>query len=109
MKLVIVGGGSSYTPELIEGVILHRDSLPVTEIVLVDVPMGLKKVEINTAFAKRMIARAGLDISVRYTLERKEGLKDASFVITQLRVGGLDARAKDERIPLMYGVLVARG
>ena len=59
MKLVIVGGGSSYTPELIEGVILHRDSLPVTEIVLVDVPMGLKKVEINTAFAKRMIARAG--------------------------------------------------
>ncbi|MBQ2257250.1 MAG: 6-phospho-beta-glucosidase [Lachnospiraceae bacterium] len=105
MKLVIVGGGSSYTPELIEGVILHRNSLPVTEIVLVDVPMGLKKVEINTAFAKRMIARAGLDISVRYTLERKEGLKDASFVITQLRVGGLDARAKDERIPLMYGVI----
>ena len=58
MKLVIVGGGSSYTPELIEGVILHRDSLPVTEIVLVDVPMGLKKVEITTTFAKRMIARA---------------------------------------------------
>lgn len=105
MKLVIVGGGSSYTPELIEGVILHRDSLPVTEIVLVDVPMGLKKVEINTAFAKRMIARAGLDISVQCTMERKEGLKDADFVITQLRVGGLDARAKDERIPLMYGVI----
>lgn len=105
MKLVIVGGGSSYTPELIEGVILHRDSLPVTEIVLVDVPMGLKKAEINTAFAKRMIARAELDISVRCTLERKEGLQDADFVITQLRVGGLDARAKDERIPLMYGVI----
>ena len=105
MKLVIVGGGSSYTPELIEGVILHRDSLPVTEIVLVDVPMGLKKVEINTAFAKRMIARAGLNISVQCTMERKEGLKDADFVITQLRVGGLDARAKDERIPLMYGVI----
>ncbi|MGN1148702.1 MAG: 6-phospho-beta-glucosidase [Lachnospiraceae bacterium] len=105
MKLVIIGGGSSYTPELIEGVILHKDTLPVTEIVLVDVPMGLKKVEINTEFAKRMIAHAGLDISVRCTLERKEGLKDAAFVITQLRVGGLDARAKDERIPLTYGVI----
>ena len=105
MKLVIVGGGSSYTPELIEGVILHRETLPVTEIVLVDVEMGLEKVQINTAFAQRMIARAGLDISVRCTLERKEGLKDADFVITQLRVGGLDARAKDERIPLMYGVI----
>ena len=92
MKLVIVGGGSSYTPELIEGVILHRETLPVTEIVLVDVEMGLEKVQINTAFAQRMIARAGLDISVRCTLERKEGLKDADFVITQLRVGGLDAR-----------------
>ena len=105
MKLVVIGGGSSYTPELVEGVILHNKTLPVTEIVLIDVPMGREKVEINTAFAKRMIEHAGLSISVRCTLDRKEGLRDASFVITQLRVGGLDARAKDERIPLTYGVI----
>ena len=105
MKLVVVGGGSSYTPELIEGVILHRESLPVTEIVLIDVEMGLDKVRINTEFARRMVKKAGLSIDVRYTLDRREGLKDAAFVITQLRVGGLDARAKDERIPLTYGVI----
>ena len=105
MKLVVVGGGSSYTPELIEGVILHRESLPVTEIVLIDVEMGLDKVRINTEFARRMVKKAGLFIDVRYTLDRREGLKDAVFVITQLRVGGLDARAKDERIPLTYGVI----
>ena len=105
MKLVVIGGGSSYTPELVEGVILHKDSLPVTEIVLIDIEAGEEKVSINTAFAKRMVEKAGLDITVRYTLDRKEGLKGAAFVITQIRVGGLDARAKDERIPLKYGVI----
>lgn len=105
MKLVVIGGGSSYTPELIEGVILHKDSLPITEVVLIDVEMGLDKVRINTEFARRMVKKAGLPIQVSYTLNRKEGLKDTAFVITQLRVGGLDARAKDERIPLTYGVI----
>lgn len=105
MKLVVIGGGSSYTPELIEGVILHKNSLPITEVVLIDVEMGLDKVRINTEFARRMVKKAGLPIRVSYTLDRKEGLKDAAFVITQLRVGGLDARAKDERIPLTYGVI----
>lgn len=105
MKLVVIGGGSSYTPELIEGVILHKDSLPITEVVLIDVEMGLDKVRINTEFARRMVKKAGLPVRVGYTLDRKEGLKDAAFVITQLRVGGLDARSKDERIPLTYGVI----
>ena len=92
MKLVIIGGGSSYTPELVEGVILHRESLPVKEIVLIDVPEGEQKVRINTAFAKRMLKKAGHEADVRYTVDRREGLSGAAFVITQLRVGGLDAR-----------------
>ncbi len=105
MKIAVIGGGSSYTPELMEGIINHKDSLPVTEVVLIDIPEGEKKVSINTAFAKRMAEKAGLPISVRYTLDRREGLKDASFVIAQIRVGGLDAREKDERIPLKYDVI----
>lgn len=105
MKIAVIGGGSSYTPELMEGIINHKDSLPVTEVVLIDIPEGEEKVSINTAFAKRMAEKAGLPISVRYTLDRKEGLKDASFVIAQIRVGGLDAREKDERIPLKYDVI----
>ena len=105
MKIAVIGGGSSYTPELMEGIINHKDSLPVTEVVLIDIPEGQEKVSINTAFAKRMAEKAGLPISVRYTLDRREGLKDASFVIAQIRVGGLDARKKDERIPLKYDVI----
>lgn len=105
MKIAVIGGGSSYTPELMEGITNHKDSLPVTEVVLIDIPEGEEKVSINTAFAKRMVEKAGLPISVRYTLDRREGLKDASFVIAQIRVGGLDAREKDERIPLKYDVI----
>ena len=105
MKIAVIGGGSSYTPELMEGIINHKDSLPVTEVVLIDIPEGEEKVSINTAFAKRMVEKAGLPISVRYTLDRREGLKNASFVIAQIRVGGLDAREKDERIPLKYDVI----
>ena len=105
MKIAVIGGGSSYTPELMEGIINHKDSLPVTEVVLIDIPEGEEKVSINTAFAKLMVEKAGLPISDRYTLDRREGLKDASFVIAQIRVGGLDAREKDERIPLKYDVI----
>ena len=60
MKLVVIGGGSSYTPELIEGVILHKDSLPITEVVLIDVEMGLDKVRTNVEFARRMVKKAGI-------------------------------------------------
>lgn len=105
MKLVVIGGGSSYTPELVEGVILHKETLPVTEITLVDIEAGQEKVKINTEFAKRMVEKAGLAIRLNYTLDRREGLKDADFIITQIRVGGLNARSKDERIPLKYGVI----
>lgn len=105
MKLAVIGGGSSYTPELIEGIITHKDSLPVSEIVLIDIPEGEKKVSVNTAFARRMVEKAGLPVAVRYTLDRRDGLAGASFVIAQIRVGGLKAREKDERIPLKYDVI----
>lgn len=105
LKVVVIGGGSSYTPELVEGIILHWSTLPVTEIVLVDVPMGAEKVEINTTLVKRMLKKAALPIDVLYTFNRREALIDADFVLTQLRVGGLEARAKDEHIPLKYNVI----
>lgn len=105
MKLVVIGGGSSYTPELIEGVINHQKSLPITEVVLADIEMGREKLFINTEFTRRMIKKAGLSIEVKGTLDRKEALFGADFIITQIRVGGLDARERDERIPLKYGMI----
>ncbi|SFL45596.1 6-phospho-beta-glucosidase [Salibacterium qingdaonense] len=105
IKIATIGGGSSYTPELVEGFIRHYDELPVRELWLVDVEVGQEKLEIVGNLAKRMIEKAGLPIDVHLTLDRTEALRDADFVTTQLRVGMLDARAKDERIPMKYGVL----
>ncbi|MGL4772893.1 MAG: 6-phospho-beta-glucosidase [Clostridium sp.] len=105
IKIVTIGGGSSYTPELIEGFIKRKDELPIKEIWLVDIEDGKEKLEIVGNLAKRMIEKAGLDWELHLTLDRREALKDADFVSTQLRVGLLDARIKDERIPLSHGVL----
>lgn len=105
IKIATIGGGSSYTPELIEGFIKSYDELPISEIWLVDIEAGQEKLDIVGNLAKRMIEKAGLPIDVHLTLDRREALKDADFVTTQLRVGLLEARGKDERIPLKYGVL----
>ena len=105
IKIAVIGGGSSYTPELIEGFIKRHQELPVREIWLVDVEEGRKKLEIVGQLAKRMVEKAGVPIQIELTLDRKKALMNADFVTTQFRVGLLDARAKDERIPLKYGVL----
>lgn len=105
LKIVTIGGGSSYTPELIEGYIKRQDQLPIKEIWLVDIEAGKEKLEVVGAMAKRMVAAAGLDWEVHLTLDRREALKDADYVSTQFRVGLLDARIKDERVPLSHGVL----
>lgn len=105
IKIVTIGGGSSYTPELVEGFIKRYDSLPVRELWLVDIPEGQEKLNIVGNLAKRMVKKAGLPIEIHLTLDRREALKDADFVTTQFRVGLLAARAKDERIPLKYNVI----
>ncbi|HCD1062585.1 TPA: 6-phospho-beta-glucosidase, partial [Listeria monocytogenes] len=97
IKIATIGGGSSYTPELIEGFIKRQDELPVRELWLVDVEAGREKLEIVGNLAKRMVKKAGVNMEIHLTLDREEALKDADFVTTQLRVGLLDARVKDER------------
>ncbi|MBG9814887.1 6-phospho-beta-glucosidase [Priestia endophytica] len=105
LKIVTIGGGSSYTPELIEGFIKRYDELPIRELWLVDIDRGKEKLEIVGNLAKRMVKKAGVPIDIHLTLNRKEALKDADFVTTQFRVGLLDARKKDEEIPLKYNVI----
>lgn len=105
LKIVTIGGGSSYTPELIEGFIKRYESLPISELWLVDVPEGKEKLGIVGELAKRMVKEAGIPMEIHLTLDRREALKDADYVTTQFRVGLLDARIRDERIPLSYGVL----
>ena len=105
VKIATIGGGSSYTPELVEGFIKRYDSLPVRELWLVDVPEGEEKLKIVGGLAQRMVEAAGLPMEVHLTLDRREALKDADFVTTQFRVGQLDARIKDERIALKHGLI----
>ncbi|MBC8589084.1 6-phospho-beta-glucosidase [Paratissierella segnis] len=105
LKIATIGGGSSYTPELIEGFIKRYDELPVKDLYLVDIEEGKEKLDIVGNLAKRMIKNAGVNINVHLTLDRREAIKDADFVTTQFRVGLLDARIRDEKIPLKYDVI----
>ncbi len=105
LKIATIGGGSSYTPELMEGFIKRYEELPIKEIWLVDVEAGREKQEIVGAMAQRMWDASPYDVKVHTTLNREEALRDADFVTTQFRVGQLNARVKDERIPFSYGLL----
>lgn len=105
LKIVTIGGGSSYTPELVEGFIKRYHELPIKELWLVDIAAGKEKLDIVGAMAQRMVKAAGIDCKVFLTLDRQEALKDADFVTTQFRVGLLDARIKDEKIPLSHGMI----
>jgi alpha-galactosidase/6-phospho-beta-glucosidase family protein len=85
MKLAVIGGGSTYTPELIDGVIKRHSRLPITHIHLVDIDPT--KLGIIAAFAKRMIAAAQLDIEIEHGTDLRAGVRGASFVVSQFRVG----------------------
>lgn len=104
IRVSVLGGGSSYTPELVDGLI-RRPDMPVERITLQDIPEGRDKLGIVTDFARRLVAHAGLSISIESTLDRVEALQGADFICAQYRVGGLQARARDESIPLRYGAI----
>jgi len=105
LKIAVIGGGSSYTPEIVQGFIDRYDSLPIDELWLLDIEAGREKLEIVGGLAQRMMDKAGLACKVVLTLDRQAALRDANFVTTQFRVGLLEARIKDERLPLSKGML----
>lgn len=107
MKLAVVGGGSSYTPELIEGLINNREALPVSELWLVDVENeeARFKLRVIADLTGRMFRKAELDVKVTTTTDRRAAIAGAAYVVSQFRVGGLAARARDDRLPLKYGVI----
>ena len=103
MKLTIVGGGSSYTPELIHGLIQQYETLPVSEVCLTDI--NETRLNILSGLSQRMFAKAGLPIQVTATADRRWALKGAHFVNSLIRVGGMEARINDEKIPLKYNII----
>ena len=97
MKLAIVGGGSTYTPELIDGFARMRDVLPVEELWLVDT--NPERLELVAGVATRMFAKAGHPGRIVPSSDLVAGVSDADAVLIQLRVGGQDARRGDETWP----------
>lgn len=103
LKIAIIGSGSTYTPELIEGLIQKKNDLPLKELYLMDIDK--RKREIVGSLCVRMIESANLDVKVTLTDDLDATLKDADFVLVQIRVGKLPARVLDEKIPLKYDLI----
>ncbi|NMO37786.1 6-phospho-beta-glucosidase [Streptomyces sp. GMY01] len=101
MKLTVVGGGSTYTPELIDGFARLRDTLPVEELVLVD--PAADRLELVGGLARRIFAKQGHPGRITTTADLDAGVADADAVLLQLRVGGQAARQQDETWPLECG------
>ncbi|WP_344056309.1 6-phospho-beta-glucosidase, partial [Sphaerisporangium rubeum] len=101
MKLAVVGGGSTYTPELIDGFARLRHELPVSRITLVD--PDERRLALVAAMSARMLARAGHPATVHTATTVEDGAAGADAVLLQLRVGGQAARGVDETLPLECG------
>ncbi|MGW6055702.1 6-phospho-beta-glucosidase [Streptomyces sp. NPDC055189] len=101
MKLAVVGGGSTYTPELIDGFARLRDTLPIEELVLVD--PAADRLELVGGLARRIFAKQGHPGRIVTTSDVDAGVADADAVLLQLRVGGQAARNQDETWPLECG------
>jgi 6-phospho-beta-glucosidase len=103
VKIAVVGGGSTYTPELVEGFASRQDRLPVDELILLDVDR--ERLDIVGGLAGRMLRRIGWGGSLVLTERRDEAFEGADFVIVQLRVGGQQARYLDETLPVQFGCI----
>ena len=101
MKLTVVGGGSTYTPELIDGFARLRDTLPIEELVLMD--PATDRLELIGALARRIFARQAHNGTITTTTDLDAAVEGADAVLLQLRVGGQAAREQDETWPLDCG------
>jgi 6-phospho-beta-glucosidase len=103
LKVAVVGGGSTYTPELVEGFARRAAILPIDELVLMDPDAG--RLEIVGGLAGRILRRAGWPGRLVLTGDRSAALDGAAFTLVQLRVGGQAARFVDETLPHRFGAI----
>ncbi|HEY42675.1 MAG TPA: 6-phospho-beta-glucosidase [Anaerolineae bacterium] len=102
-KLAYIGGGSSYTPEFVDGFIQHEKEVEVEEIALHDIDEA--RLKVVGGMVERMLRYAELDTRVTLTTTRPEAIEGAEFIVSAIRVGGMEARIRDEMIPLKYDVV----
>jgi len=102
-KITVIGGGSTYTPELIDGFIKNENELKVREISLFDIDED--RLNIVGNMADRMVKYAEIDTKISLQTRREAAIDGAEFILSSLRVGQMPARILDEKIPLKYGVI----
>jgi 6-phospho-beta-glucosidase len=103
MKVAVIGGGSTYTPELIDGFARLADQVQITEIVLVDPDQD--RLSVVGPFSARIMRAYGHPAAVRWTSDLDDGLDGAGAVLLQLRIGGQAARHRDETWPHKCGCI----
>jgi 6-phospho-beta-glucosidase len=101
MKLAVIGAGSTYTPELVSGLLRERERLDVSELVLHDIDSNRR--DVVGGMARRILEREGFSGALSITGELDPALEGADFVLIQIRVGGQEARLLDETIPAACG------
>jgi 6-phospho-beta-glucosidase len=102
-KITVMGGGSTYTPELVKGFLGRQGSLPLNELWLMDIDQ--QRLEIVGGFAQRIVKAAGSPFKVILSTDQKHSLEGAAYVITQLRVGQMQARREDEYLGMRHGLI----
>jgi len=105
MKICIVGAGSTYTPELVNGLLALSGEVEIEEISLLDIEESERKLTVLSEFVRRMIGASGSPIRCTPTFDAVEAISGSDFVVFQFRVGLLDARILDETIPLDHGLI----
>ena len=103
IKIAVIGAASSYTPELFSNLIDFRGQLDVEQVTLMD--PNLEKVTLIAEVSRRLLEGSDMRIQIVTTQERKEAIAGADFIILQIRVGGLAARIRDERLPMEFGLV----
>ncbi len=103
MKVCVIGGGSTYTPELVEGLLSRGDALDLHEIHLVDIDP--ERLAILGPLARRMGERVDCRVVVEWGTDRRAGIAGSTFVVSQMRVGGMAARERDEQLGREFGLI----
>jgi 6-phospho-beta-glucosidase len=103
IKITVVGGGSSYTPELSANLVETGDGLDVEQVCLFD--LNAEKLELIRSVSQKVLYEAGSNIQVTATQNMNEALTGCDYVVMQIRVGGLAARVRDETLPMTFGMV----
>lgn len=103
IKIAVIGGASSYTPELFDNLVDYREELSVDQVVLMD--LNIEKLNLIAGVCEKLLEKSTLDVKLSTTKYIEEAVADADFVILQIRAGGLEARVRDETVPMTLDMI----